>query len=154
MMEEVNEKRIYELAYEFKHRYPTTIAWRLQKNSDIVEKFLNPGEKVQYVFVAQKSESVFNILSSCVVALTDQRIMIGRKRVVFGYFFTSITPDMFNDLKVHSSIVWGRVKIDTIKEEVILTNIAKSAMPEVKTAISTYIIEQKKKYPKSTKKAF
>ena len=153
MMNEVKSNNVYELAYDFKHRYPTTVAWRLKKNSDIVQKFLNPGEKVQYVFVAQKSESVLNILSSCVVALTDQRIMIGRKRVVFGYFFTSITPDMFNDLKVHSSILWGRVKIDTIKEEVILTNIAKGAMPEVKTAISTYILDQKKKYPKSSKKA-
>jgi len=142
---------IYEMAKEFKKKYPLTVAWRLKKNSMIVQKFLNPGEKVKYVFVGQKNEKWYDFTSTCVVALTNQRILIGRKRVVFGYFVDSITPDMFNDLKVNSTIIWGRVIIDTINELVILSNISKKAMPELKTRVSTYIVEQKKKFPRRNK---
>ena len=42
---------VYQKALKFKKRYPLTIGWRLRQNSAIVEKHLNPGEKVLYVFV-------------------------------------------------------------------------------------------------------
>ena len=50
-------KSVYERALEFKYKYPTTIAWRLKKNASVVEKHLNPGEEVLYVFVAQKNNN-------------------------------------------------------------------------------------------------
>ena len=37
-----------------------------------------------------------------VIALTDKRLLFARKRMMFGYFFYAVTPDMFNDLKVNS----------------------------------------------------
>ena len=89
-------------------------------NSEIVERHLNPGERALYVFVAQKNDNPFNILGTAVVALTNKRILIGQKRVLWGYNITSITPDMFNDLKINSGLIWGKVRIDTIKEHIVL----------------------------------
>lgn len=142
---------VYQKALEFKQKYPMTVGWRLKKNSEVIERHLNPGEKVLYVFVAQKNDNPLDIISTAVVALTNERILIGRKRVVMGYFLDSITPDMFNDLKILSGIIWGKVYIDYVKEFVTLSNISKNALSEIETKISSFMMEQKKKYGYRTK---
>ncbi len=136
---------IYERAKEFKKRYPRTIAWRLKKNAAIVQKYLRQDEKVLYVFVGQKNNNPFDIISTAVVAITDQRIAIGRKRVLFGYFFDSVTPDLFNDLKVLSGILWGKVYIDTAKEFITMSNLDKKALPELEEMITTSMKNPEKK---------
>ena len=141
-----------EFVARFKAKYPGTIGWRYKKNSAVVEKHLNPGEEVVYAFIAQKNDKLFQIFESAVVALTTERILIGRKRVLFGYFIDSITPDMFNDLKVSSGILFGKVKIDTIKELVVLTDISKRALPEIYAKVSNYMTFMKKKYMKESEK--
>lgn len=138
--------KVYEQVLKFKEKYPMTVGWRLKLNSSVVEKHLNPDEVPLYSFIAQKNDNPFNILGSAVVTLTNKRILIGRKRVVFGYFLNAITPDMFNDLKIVGGIIWGRVYIDTIKEYVALSNISKAALDEIETNISDYMMEEKKKY--------
>mgnify|MGYP004500680377 CR=1 FL=1 len=137
---------IYQMVAEFKRRYPLTIGWRYKKNASVIEKHLNPGEKVLYAFIAQKNDNPFNIFGSAVIALTTERILIGRKRVVIGYFLDSVTPDLFNDLKVVGGIIWGKVYIDTIKEFITLSDISNDALPEIESAISAFMMEQKKKY--------
>jgi len=137
---------VYEKAVAFKRKYPFCIAWRLRKNASVIEKHLNDGETVDYVFVAQKNDNPFQILGSCVVALTNKRILIGRDRVVIGYFLDSVTPDLFNDLKVKAGIFFGKLHIDTIKEFITLSNIDRRALPEIETEISTFMMEQKQKY--------
>lgn len=136
--------KVSKLAIRFKNKYPMTIAWRIGKNASVVEKHLNPDEEVLYVFVAQKNDNPFDIFGTSVVALTNKRILIGRKRVVFGYFLDSITPDMFNDLKIKGGVFWGKAYIDTLNELVVLSNIASSALPEIETQLSTYMIEMNK----------
>lgn len=138
-------KSAYELAYEFKKKYSMSIAWRLKKNAKIIEKHINPDEKLLYVFTAQKNDNPFDLCSTAIIALTDKRLLIGRKRVIFGYFLDSITPDMFNDLKVLSGIIWGKLYIDTINELVTLSNIDKKALPEIETMITSYMMTEKKK---------
>ena len=138
--------KVYEQVLKFKERHPMTIAWRLRQNASVVEKHLNPDERPLYSFVAQKNDSPFNIWGTAVITLTTKRIIIGRKRVVFGYFLNSITPDMFNDLKITSGIIWGKVHIDTVKEFVILSNVSKEALIEIETELSSYMLEEKKKY--------
>ena len=138
---------VAERAKEFKRRYPATIAWRLESHARVIDNHLNPGEEVQYIFVGQKNDNPLDIITSCVVALTNKRILIGQKRLIFGYFFTAITPDMFNDLKVMSNILWGKVFVDTVKELIILSNIDKNALDEIETNISSYMLEEKKLYP-------
>lgn len=135
---------VQDMVREFKNKYPMTIGWRCKKNASVVEKHLNPGEEVLYAFIAQKNDHMLDILSSAVVALTTERILIGRKRVIMGYFLDAITPDLFNDLKVSSGLVWGKVYIDTAKEFVTLSNISKPALVEVETKITSYMMEQKK----------
>ena len=137
---------VYERLKEFKKKYPATIAWRLKRHALVIEKHLNPGEEVTYVFAAQKGLSSIDIFSTFAVVLTNKRILLAQKRVLFGYTFLAITPDMFNDLTVDSGIIWGRVFIDTIKETVLLSNISKKAMNEIETEITEYMMEEKKKY--------
>ena len=136
--------KVYKLARRFKSKYFGTIAFRIRAHSLIVAKHINKDEKLLYVFCGQKGGSNKEIFSSCVVALTDQRIIIGTKRVLWGYFLTTITPELFNDLKVNSGIFFGRVLIDTAKEKVAISNLAKGSLREVETAVSTYINKYKK----------
>ena len=77
---------------------------------------------------------------------SNKRILIGQDHILTGYTLTSITPDLFNDLKVYQGIIWGKLIIDSVKEEVIFTNIEKKALPEIETAISSAMMEEKKKY--------
>lgn len=140
---------VYKQVLKFKEKYPWTVAWRLKQNSSIVEKHLNPGEEVIYAFAAQKNDNPFNILGTAVIALTNKRILIGRKRVVIGYFLNSVTPDMYNDLKVTSGLIWGKIYIDTVKEFVTLSNISVNALPEIETQITEYMMVAKKAYPTS-----
>lgn|SRR5574344_262575 len=136
---------VYEKAREFISRYPRTIIWRLKQHCKVIERHLNPGETVKYVFVAQKDHGVADIMSSYVIALTNKRIILGQKRLMFGYFLTVITPDMFNDLSVKSGMLWGEVELDTIKETVKFKNIQVDALPEIETSITEYMMEEKKK---------
>ena len=136
--------KVYKYALRFKNKYPMTVAWRLKQNASVIEKHLNPDEEVLYAFAAQKNDNPFDMVGTGVVALTNKRILIGRKRVVFGYFLDSITPDMFNDLKIKGGLFWGKVYIDTLNELVVLSNIANSALPEIETRLSTYMIEMGK----------
>jgi hypothetical protein len=140
---------VYGKVKEFKRKYPMTISWRLKQHSKIARMHLNPDEEIIYSFAAQKNDNPFDITTTAVVALTNKRIIIAQKRVVFGYFFKSITPDMFNDLTVKMGLIWGKIYIDTIKEFVKFSNIQREALPEIETAITSYMMEAKKDYQKS-----
>ena len=139
-------KNVYEVVNEFIKKYPMTIAWRVKKHSKVVEKFLNPDEEVKFAFAAQKNDSTTDIFNTYVVALTNKRIILGRKRLFFGFFYTSITPDMFNDLTVKMGIIWGKIYIDTVRELVILSNIDPKALDVIETNITEYMMNEKKKY--------
>lgn len=139
-------KNVTEMVNEFMKKYPMTIAWRIKKHSKIVEKFLNPDEEVKFAFAAQKNDSTTDMFNTYVVTLTNKRIILGRKRLLFGFFYTSITPDMFNDLTVKMGIVWGKIYIDTVKELVILSNIDPKALDLIETNITEYMMNEKKKY--------
>lgn len=138
--------KTYELAKQFKRKYPLTIAWRIKQHCKVIDTHLNPGEEVLYVFMGQKNLSSFDFVNTNLVVLTTKRLMIATKRLLFGYFFIAVTPDMFNDLTVIDGIIWGKIKIDTIKEEVLLSNIDPKALPEIETKVSDYMIKEKRKY--------
>ena len=142
----MKKNSVYEKLVEFKEKYPMTVAWRLKKHAKIVDKHLNPGEEVLYAFAAQKNESPLDIFMTYAVVLTNKRIILAQKRLIFGYFYTAITPDMFNDLTLKMGLIWGSVHIDTVKEVVKLSNIQKGALDEIETYITEYKMEEKKKY--------
>lgn len=137
---------VYKKVLEFKNKYPMTISWRLKKHAKVIDKHLNPGEIVKYAFCAQKNNNPFDIITTYAIVLTNKRILLGSKRVLFGYFFTAITPDMFNDLQVSMGLIWGKVTIDTVKEVVVLSNIQREALDEIETQITEYMMKEKQKY--------
>ena len=137
---------VYSKLRAFKTKYPFTISWRLMSHAKVINKHLTDGEKVLYAFAAQKNDHWYDVITTYAVVLTDKRIIIGTKRLVFGYFLISITPDMFNDITVSSGLLWGKVYIDTIKEFITLSNIQKSALPEIQKIILEYIIEENKMF--------
>lgn len=137
---------VYNQAKMFMKKYPGSLVFRIRKHADVVERHLNPGEKPSFVFVGQKNDSAFKIGSSCVMAITDRRILIGKKRLLWGYFLSSITPDLYNDMQVYQGLIWGSVTIDTIKEEIVVSNISKKGLDEIETRITEFMMHEKKKY--------
>ena len=138
----------YALASKFMKKYPMTIAWRIKRHCKIIDKHLNPDEKIIYIFAGQKNDSMVDLFHTCVIAFTNKRIMIATDRVLFGYFFRSITPDMYNDLTVSKGLIWGKVVVDTIKEVIVITNIDAKALDEIETNITEIMIKNKKEYIK------
>ena len=139
---------IYRQARKFRRKHPLTIAFRLKAHSKILAKHLNNGEKIRFVFAAQKGPSSYDIVSTYVIAITDKRIMIARKRLLFGYFFLAITPELFNDIKVKMGLIWAKIEIDTVKEFIVLSNIQSSAAAEIETAITQYVMKEKRRMKK------
>ena len=142
---------IYQNARRFKKKFPLTVAWRLKSNANILERHLNPGEEVTYVFTGQKNDRTYDFFSTSVIVITNKRILIGRKRLFWGYMFDSIMPYMYNDLNVRAGLIWGKIIIDTVKEEIVISNIDKSALNEIETNISETMMLLKKEYPAPSK---
>jgi hypothetical protein len=136
---------VYREALRFKNKYPGTIAWRIKQHARVIEQHLNPDEEVKYVFVGQRNNQFYDIITTGIFVITNKRIMVASKRVLFGYLFFAITPDMFNDLTVVSGLIWGQVVIDTIKEQVYISNLSKRSLDEIETMVTEYMMEEKKK---------
>ena len=148
----MNKNIIYEKAKEFKRKYPSTVAFRIKAHAKVAARFIGDDEVVKYVFVAQKNFNSFEIINTNIIVLTDKRIIVATKRLVFGYFFRMITPDMFNDLTIKNGLIWGKVIIDTINEKVVLSNIGSNALAEIDDNITMYMIEEKRKLKKESEK--
>lgn len=140
------QSRIYEKALEFKRKYSRTIAFRIKAHAKVAERFLGSDEEIKYVFLAQKNFRSHEIANTNIVVLSDKRLIVATKRLLFGYFFKMITPDMFNDLTLKNGMIWGKIIIDTVKEKIILSNIDPNALAEIDDNITMYMLEQKKKY--------
>ena len=139
-------KNCYNIVKEFMKKYPLTMAWRLKAHAKVVESHLGSDENILYAFPGQYNEGVFDFFNTYIVAFTNKRIILASKRVLFGYFYKSITPDMYNDLSVNKNIFWGRIVIDTIKELINITNVDARALPEIDREINNILTAQKKEY--------
>ena len=147
----------YNLVKQFMQKFPMTIAWRLKRHCKVIDKHLNTGEEILYMFAGQKNDSFTDLFNTYVIVFTNKRIILATKRVLFGYFFKSITPDMYNDLTVHRGIIWGSIILDTVKEVITITNIDKGALDEIETNVTEIMLKHKKEFAiihnnKSTKK--
>lgn len=142
----MQKNSIYTRVKEFKRKYPFTIAFRLKAHAKVAAQFVGSDEKIIYVFAAQKNFQSYEIINTNIVILTDKRLIVATKRLIFGYFFKMITPEMFNDLTIKDGIIWGKVIIDTVKEQVILSNIDHRALAEIENNITKVMLEEKKKY--------
>lgn len=136
----------YSLVKQFMKKFPMTIGWRLKKHCKVIDNHLNAGEEILYIFTGQKNDSYVNIFNTYVVVFTNKRIVLATKRVLFGYFFKSITPDMYNDLTIHRGLIWGSIVLDTVKEVITITNIDIKALDDVETNITEIMLRHKKEF--------
>lgn len=137
---------IYKKVKSFMRKHPGTVAFRLRAHSKILGEYVNPGEEILYIFAGQKNNRSIGLPNTFIIALTNKRLVFARKRIFFGHFFYAITPDLFNDLKVESGLIWGKIIIDTVKELATISNIAIPALDEIETNITEYMIREKKGY--------
>ena len=144
-------KEIYKRVKEFKRKYPKTIAFRLKAHAKVASQFIGEDEEVKYVFAAQKNYKSYEIINTNIVVLTNKRLVVATKRLIFGYFVKMITPDMFNDLTIKEGIIWGKVIIDSVKEKVVLSNIDPKALSEIDDNITMTMTEEKKEYGREAK---
>ena len=134
----------YSMMKDFMKKYPMTIAWRVKQHCKIIDKYLNPNEKILYIFAGQKNDRAIDIFNTCVDVFTSKRTILTPKRVVFGYYFKSIRRDMYNDLTIHRGLIWGSIVLDTVKEVITITNIDIKALDEIETNITEIMLKQKK----------
>ncbi len=140
--------KVYDQVMMFKSKYPGTITWfRLRSHSKVIERHLNSDEEPIYSFAGQLNNNNLDIIDTAVICVTNKRILIGQKNLIFGYSLNSITPDLYNDMQVYGGALFGMVTIDTVKETINVSNLDKKALPEIETAISSFMMEEKKKYP-------
>ena len=147
----MKNKTVLGCVMEFKKRYPSTVMWRVKKHCNVVQKHLNPTEKVLYAFAAQMNNNASDIIDTAVLCVTSDRILIGQDQILYGYTFNSITPEMYNDLQINSGIFWGKIIIDTVKEVIYFSNLSKKSLVEIESIISMYMMEAKKLYPNKEK---
>lgn len=142
---------VYNEVLSFKKKFPGGVSWRVRSHAEVVQKHLNPGEEIEFVFTGQKNDKFYDLFRTCVVVLTNKRILIGQKRLLWGYFLSSVTPDLYNDLLIYQGLIWGKVVIDTIKEEITITNLPKSSLDAIETHISEMMMREKQKYKAENK---
>ena len=141
--------KVKSMALQFHKKYPFSIAWRIPEHAKVIETHINPDEEAIFAFPGQLTSNIFNIFTTCVVCLTNKRIIIAQKKLFWGYHYTVITPDKFNDLSLRTKMIFGQVKIDTLKEEVNIYKLDKSSLAIIETKISSYMMEEKQKYASS-----
>ena len=140
---------VYQEILKFREKHKKTVMWRLKKHCAVIERHLNPGEEILYAFAGQLNDNPLNIYCTAVIALTNKRLLIGQKNLFFGYTLNAVTPDLFNDMQIFSGIIWGKINIDTVKEVITITNLAKSSLTEIETNISEFMMKEKQKYGQS-----
>ena len=141
----------YAVLQEVINKYPGGVYWyRLKKHCDIVDKHLNPNEEVKFAIAGQLDNKNLSFFNTGVVVITNERLIVAQNNFLMpGYKFTSITPDLYNDLEVEARLIWGLLTIDTVKEREFLSNLPKSSLPELETKITSFMQEAKKQYAKN-----
>ena len=135
---------VYPKVIRFKRKYSMTIAFRLAKHCKVVDNIIDKDEKVLYAFCGQRNDDNRFLFESCVVALTNKRIIIGEKRF-FGYYVINVRTELFNDLKIRAGLLFGHVEIDTVKENIHISNLDKKSLDEIETMVNRVISDNRKR---------
>ena len=136
--------KVYNLVCRFKRKYPMTIANCLKRHSIVANSIIDKDEDVLYAFCGQKNDTHGMIFDTCVVVVTSKRLIIGQKRLLWGYQITTVTPELFNDLKISAGLLWGKVEIDTVKEVMFVSNLDKKSLDEIETNVNNIMLKRKK----------
>lgn len=101
--------QVERLVLNFKKKYPGWVTWCERKHTKIVENYLNPDEKVLYAFCAQKNETFNELFNTFSIAITNKRIMLCHKRLLWGCFYYTITQYLYNDMQIYSGLLWEKL---------------------------------------------
>ena len=137
--------KTYHLVCRFKRKYPMTIAHFLKRHSKVAQSIVDKDEQILYAFCGQKNDSYMVLFDSCVVVVTNKRLIIGQKRLLWGYQITTVTPELFNDLKIYSGLLWGKIEIDTVKEVIYVSNLDKKSLDEIENNVNSIMLKNKRK---------
>ena len=142
----MNNENCYDNLKLFVDKYPGCVTWfRLKKHCEIVDKHLNPNEKIDFVVAGQLDDNHLSFFNTGVLAVTSERLIVAQNRLLIGYKFSSITPDLYNDMQVDCGLLWGTLCIDTVKEKIHVSNLDKNSLAEIETSITMFMHEAKKK---------
>lgn len=126
----------------FINKFPRCVTWfRLKSHCKVVDKHLNPNEQILYIIAGQLDNNHWSLFNTGVLAITNERIIVAQNRLIVGYKFASVTPELYNDMSVDVGLFWGTICIDTIKEKIYVSNLDKRCLAEVETSITTFIKE-------------
>jgi len=139
---------IENMVRKFKKKYPMTIACNLSKHSKVAESIIDNDENVLYAFCGQKNDSYKLLFDTCVVVVTNKRIIVGQKRLLWGFNITIVTPELFNDLKLYAGLMFGKVEIDTVKEVIFISNLDKKSLDEIETNVNNIMLKNKRRIKK------
>ena len=141
---------VYPRVLRFKRKYPMTIAFRLKKHAAVIDSILDKDEKVFYAFCGQRNDDNRFLFESCAIAFTNKRIIVGEKRI-FGYYIINVRTELFNDLKIRAGMLFGHVEIDTVKENIHISNLDKKSLDEIETIVHRIISDNKKRIKEENK---
>ena len=133
---------VYGICKEFIKKYPSTVAWRVKKHSRVIQRHLNDDEVVLFSFAGQKNSNIFQPFYTTVIVFTNKRMLLGQQMFLGRSYYTSITPDMLNDFELRTSIFYGSVEIDTIKEHFTIGCLSKRSLKDIEDALSKYMINE------------
>ena len=139
---------VYEVCKSFLKKYPRTLAWHVKRHASVISQHINDDEVVLYSFAGQKNSNLLQPFFTTVIVFTNKRMLLGQKRYLGRYYYTSITPDMLNDFEIKTSLFFGSVEIDTVKEHFFINCLDKRALPSIEDALSKYMVNEKLKYLK------
>lgn len=122
--------KIEKMVRNFLAKYPRTLAFRKNQHLKVAKEAVDDDEKVLYAFIAQKNRKDY-IPITAICMLTDKRIIIVSKNLFFGSKATIIGLDLFNDIHYKSGLIFGRIVIDTVKEEVVFRFLDKNSLSEI-----------------------
>lgn len=128
-------RNIYEKVKSYKENYPGTLAFRLSKHSSVAEKYLKNDENVLYTFCGQVLCNNGS-LGTGVVVFTNKRILIAHKGLLFGHKVKSIDFKKFNDATVEKGLIWSKIEIDTLKEEIKILGLTSDGAEEAESALN------------------
>ena len=86
--------KVYDKIVNFEKKYSGGISWRMKKHAKVIEDYINSDEDILYAFCAQKNDKFTEWFNTFAIVVTNKRILLGHKRLIWGSFLYSITPDL------------------------------------------------------------
>lgn len=103
--------RVYEKLMLFKNRYPHTLTSRLYAHATVAENSLADKEEVLYA-----SCGFDELFRTIIFVVTDKRVLVARKKLVYGYYCTSIDKEKICQINTSKGMFLTNVSIRTLTE--------------------------------------